>query len=200
MRVPVLARISVLIAAAAFVTAGTAAAQIGQGDGLLVFNGGYVTGSSAISGENIDGGIISFAYEKLDWSSPFSFGFSIAYTSVDGDSGSGSNRVRTSANSVPMYFGGKYWLGKSKVQGYLGVALGLYFSWLDKEYVETGDSYSSIETTGMGLGIPIGGTFSIGKTVFINANYTLNWLWDNEILKDDLLHAFNLGIGFKLGK
>ena len=49
MRVPVLARISVLIAAAAFVTAGTAAAQIGQGDGLLVFNGGYVTGSSAIA-------------------------------------------------------------------------------------------------------------------------------------------------------
>jgi hypothetical protein len=98
-----------------------------------------------------------------------------------------------------VYVGGKYWLGKSKIQGYLGAAIGVYFTWLDRQNVATGESFSSVEKTGFGLGVPIGGTFSIGETVFINANYTLNWLWENELLKNDLLHSFNLGLGYKFG-
>ena len=199
MRVCVLAKTLVFAISVTLLAAGTAVAQIGQGDGLLTFNGGYVTASSAATDQTIDGGMISLTYEKLDWENPVSFGINIGYASASGDSGSGSSRVETSTKSVPVYLGGKYWLGKSKIQGYLGVAIGVYFSWLNRENVATGESFSSVERTGFGLGVPIGGTFAIGETVFINANYTLNWLWENELLKDDLLHSFNLGLGFKLG-
>jgi hypothetical protein len=198
-RVCVLAKTLVVAMSVTLLAAGTAVGQIGQGEGLLTFNGGYVTASSAVTDRTIDGGVISVTFERLDWKSPFSVGFNIGYASASGDSGSGNSRVETSTNSIPVYVGGKYWLGKSKIQGYLGAAIGVYFSWLDREVVATGESFSSIEKTGFGLGVPAGGTFSIGETVFINANYTLNWLWDNELLKDDLLHSFNLGLGFKLG-
>jgi hypothetical protein len=198
-RVCVLAKTLVFAIGVTLLAAGTAVAQIGQGDGLLTLNGGYVLGSSAATDQTIDGGMISLTFEKLDSPSPISFGFNIGYASASGDSGSGTSRVETSTNSVPVYAGAKFWLGKSKIQGYLGVAIGMYFSWLNSEIVATGESFSSVEKTGFGLGVPIGGTFSIGETVFINANYTLNWLWDNELLKDDLLHSFNLGLGFKLG-
>jgi hypothetical protein len=200
MRVCVLAKTLMFAMSVTLLAAGAAVAQIGPGDGLLTINGGYVTGSSAATDQTIDGGMISLTYEKRDWSNPLSVVINIGYASASGDSGSGSSRVETSTNSIPVYFGGKYWLGKSKIQGYLGAAIGVYFSWLNREVVATGESFSSIEKTGLGLGVPIGGTFSIGETVLINANYTLNWLWENELIKDDLLHSFNLGLGFRLGK
>ncbi len=199
MRECVMAKTLVLVISMTLLAAGTAVAQVGQGDGLLILNGGYVTAASAATDQTIDGGMISLTYEMRDWANPVSFGFNIGYASASGDIGSGDSRVETSTHSIPFYFGGKYWMGKSKVQGYLGAAFGIYFSRLSREIVATGESFSSIEKTGLGLGVPIGGAFSIGETVFINANYTLNWLWENELLEDDLLHSFNLGLGFKLG-
>jgi outer membrane protein W len=195
----VFARTLLFTISVALLVAATAVAQIGPGDGLLTLNGGYVTASSAATDQTIDGGMMSLTFEKLDWANPVSLAFNIGYATASGDSGAGTSRVETSTNSVPVYVGGKYWLGKSKIQGYLGAAIGVYFTWLDRQNVATGESFSSVEKTGFGLGVPIGGTFSIGETVFINANYTLNWLWENELLKNDLLHSFNLGLGYKFG-
>jgi hypothetical protein len=84
----VLAPICIILAAITIMTAGSAAAQVSRGDGVLTFNGGYITGSSAITGNTVDGGLI---------------------------------------------------------------------------------------------------------------NLTSNWLWDNELIEDNVLHAFNLGVGFRLG-
>ena len=89
-------------------------------------------------------------------------------------------------------------MGKSKLQGYVGTALGIYFNWLQRENAISGQSNSSVAQADFGLGVPVGGTFSIGESVFINANYTLNWLWENDLFENNLLHAFNVGVGFKL--
>jgi hypothetical protein len=193
---------AIIISAVVSVVApfGTAEAQVIPGDGLLTVNGAYVFGTGAATGESIDGGGINLAYEKLDWNKPMSFGFSIGYTSATGDSGVAASRVKTSTNSVPLYLGGKYWLGQNKFQFYVGAALGVYFSWLKTEFVETGESSDSVGATGFGMGVPIGAAVSIGETVVINGNYTLNWMWSNDFFDNDLLHAFNIGLGFRLGK
>lgn len=192
----------VLTAVVALIGAATAQAQVEPGDGILTVSFGYSLAHTAASNDEVTGTRIGLAYEKLDWSAPGSFGFAIGYSSVQGedDVQPVSSRSRTSTESVPLYLGGKYWLGKSKIQGYLGVALGMYISWLEVTNAQTGEKISTDTTTGFGLGIPLGGTWSLGPTLLISANYTLNWLWDNEFFKDDLLHTVNLGLGFRLGK
>jgi hypothetical protein len=192
-------RTALMTAVLLLATTAVAKAQVTPGDELLILNAGYLTGTSAATDSTVDGAALTLTYEKLDWDKPLSFGFSIGYGTAQGDSGRGADRVEFSTNTVPFYMGGKYWLGKNKIQGYVGVAIGVYFSWLNAQHVDTGESYSSVGTTGLGLGVPLGGALSIGKSVFVNANYTLNWLWENDLFKDDLLHSFNVGIGLKLG-
>ena len=195
----VLLVVSLVIAAAIIFPLGTAQAQVSPGDGLLTINGGYITGTSAVTTETVDGNSIMFTYEKLSPVKPMSFGFSLGYSSGTSEATEGSSTLKTSTNSIPMFLGGKYWLGQSKFQFYLGAALGVYFSWLDTEIVETGESYDSVGTTGFGMAIPIGAAVSISEGVIINGNYTLNWLWSNEYFENDIVHAFNIGLGFKVG-
>lgn len=177
-----------------------ATAQITPGDGLIIFNGGYTTGKSAQTEQTISGGMISFTYEKLSFDKPLSFGMTLGYGNAHADSGSGAEKIERTINTIPFYLGGKYYLGKNKVQAYLGLALGLYFSWMTSQNVESEESWDSAGISGAGLGVPIGATLSLGETLFINANYTLNWLWSNDYFESDILHAFNLGLGFKVGK
>jgi hypothetical protein len=188
----------VLTAIALICLAGVATAQITPGDGLIIVNGGYSTGQVDVTDETIDGIIISATYEKLDWRKPISFGFNIGYSSMTFDTVEGTETVNREVRTFPMYVGGKGYLGKGRIQGYAGGALGLYFSSL--KTTVPGVFETTVSTTGFGLGVPIGGVLSISKGVFINLNYTLNWLWSNEFIKNDLLHTFNVGIGFNLGK
>ena len=108
--------------------------------------------------------------------------------------------MRATTNSIPFYLSGKYWLGQSKVQGFIGAGLGTYFTWATKEVDLTGESVSHFdEDPGLGLVSPIGLSWSISESMLLTGNYTFNWLWSNELLKNDALHAFRLGLGFNLG-
>ena len=40
----------------------------------------------------------------------------------------------------------------------------------------------------------------MGDTVFINADYFLNWMWSNDAFNSDLMYTALLGIGFNLSK
>ena len=173
---------------------------VSPGDGLLIFNGGYISGTAEYTGQSVDGGMLTFVYEKLDFAKPISFGVSLGYGTAQADSGAGLGYVKTTANTIPFFIGGKYWLGKGRLQPYFGLALGMYFTWLTEENVSTGESYDSAGIAGGGMSIPVGLALSIGKSLFINANYTLNWLWASDFFESDIVHAFNLGVGFKLGK
>lgn len=178
--------------------AGPAAAQITTGDGLITVNGGYVAGNAEINDQSIDGVVINVTYEKLDWQRPVSFGFNLGYSTISFEDTEDDELVSREIRTFPMYIGGKGWLGKGRVQGYLGAGLGLYFSSLRTTIGNT--SETTVSSTGFGLGIPVGGTFSISKGVYINLNYTLNWLWSSAYFKNDILHAVNVGLGFNLGR
>jgi hypothetical protein len=191
-------RVFLFAALAISLMAGTAAAQVSPGDGVIIVNGGYMAGKAEVTDESIDGVVISFAYEKLDWQRPVSFGFNLGYSAMSFENTENSENVSREIRTFPMYVGGKGWLGKGRIQGYLGAALGLYFSSL--RTTRANSSESTVSSTGFGMGIPVGGTLSISKGVFINVNYTLNWLWSNQYVKNDILHVVNVGLGFNLGK
>ena len=77
--------------------------------------------------------------------------------------------------------------------------MGLYFSTVELAVTQTGDEYATWGSSGWGLGVPAGATLFLSDTVFINAEYFLNWMWSNEAFDNDLMHWLVLGVGFSWG-
>ena len=188
----------------------SAHAGVKPGDGVLIVNVGYASGTSAITGESIDGGIIGLDYQKLGFGSSWSGGVSIGYGQVQQSvTGEDSEEISNTISTVPVYLGGKYWLGsgEGRFQGYLGLAFGMYFAQLETNvaaHIGPADepvsgSYTSETGLGFGLGVPVGIALSLGDSILLTANYTLNWLWGNEFLENDILNSVSLGIGFTFG-
>jgi hypothetical protein len=75
----------------------------------------------------------------------------------------------------------------------------VYFSSLNVTTEAASESYTALSTSGWGLGIPLGVAFNVSEKVYINAGYTLHWLWDNQALDNDLIHVVGAGLGIQLG-
>ena len=185
-------------------------AGVKPGDGLLILNVGYAMATSKSTGDAIDGAFFGLDYQKLDWNKPVSGGFSIAYGEIhESISGADSTEADITVSTVPVYLGGKYWLGSGdgRLQGYLGLAFGTYFSQLKTSVTSTvgiqdetySGSFTSETALGFGLGVPVGVALSLGESLLLTANYTLNWLWENEFLDNDILNSFSLGVAFRFG-
>ncbi|MDX1440515.1 MAG: hypothetical protein R3284_11490, partial [Rubricoccaceae bacterium] len=160
-------------------SAGVAQAAMTPGKGALFVNAGYATGKSAITGDNLDGGFVSLEFEKMDWANPVTGGFTIGYGQIRESVGADSTDYTIS--SVPVLFGGKYWLGGGPLQGFIGISFGMYFSRLETTHTSpvsgASTDYSSETTLGFGLAFPLGLSLSIGDTLMLNAGYVINWLW-----------------------
>jgi hypothetical protein len=182
--------------------AGIATAGIGPGDNVISFNLGYAAGKAAVSGTTVDGPVFAFNYEAMAWDKPIAFLISIAYSEVsreESGSGTTTNPTTRHIETLPIYLGAKGYLGKGAFQGHLGASLGLYYSTVETTVTRTGEDYSSWGVSGWGLGVPLGVTVMIGDTVFLNAEYFLNWMWNNDAFENDLLHMVFLGVGFAWG-
>jgi hypothetical protein len=191
-----------LVAMSFLFFAGIATAGIGPGDNVISFKIGYATGKAAVSGVTVDGPVFAFNYEKMAWDKPVAFLLSIGFSEVSKEeSGSGSTTRPTTRQieTWPIYLGAKGYLGQGAFQGHLGATLGLYYSTVETTVTRTGEEYASWGASGWGLGVPLGVTALIGDTVFINAEYFLNWMWSNDAFDNDLLHTFLLGVGFTWG-
>ena len=186
-------------AAFLFLAAGESVAIVEPGDGLLWFNVGYSAGTTAEQAKDVDGAVAGIGFEKLDWDKPLSFGVGIAYSEISDERTEGNRTINTTVATVPINLGAKYWLGRGKVQGYLGAYLGLYYSEIRRTVIETDSEFTSLGYTGGGMSFPLGGALSLGETLLLNASYTLNWMWSNEAFDSDLLHAVMVGLGINLG-
>ena len=188
---------------AIMVSVGSAHAGVKPGDGILFLNVGYANGKSTVSGNNLDGGVFGFDYEKMDWGNPVSGGIMAGYSKIH--ESVSSDTTDYTITTMPIFLGGKYWFGKDKIQGYVGAAFGMYFAKLEASASTVvagkpvGGSYTSETGLGVGLGIPVGVAFSVGKTVMLSANYMLNWLWDNKFLDNDIINSASAGVIFRFG-
>jgi len=180
---------------------GAAKAQIEFGNSNLIFNAGWLSGTLAGSGESASGNIVSITYENVGAPGGSAGFFSVGYGEISADQIDSitSDTITRSVTTIPVYLGGKKYFGTSKLQFHVGVSFGIYFSTLTTSDKITGEDYSSWSTTGFGMGFPIGLTLTLGKTLFVNGEYVLNWTWSNEALKSDILNAVVVGLGFRWG-
>ena len=175
------------------------AAGFGPGESMLWLNGGGVLGTSEYSGARINGPHLSIGYEQMDPEKPISVGFNFGYLTVK-DEGVAHPDTMTGRdiNSAPLYLGGRGWLGKGTFQGYGGLALGVYIT-TTKTHFATKPTATVVQT-GFGMGVPLGLTISLSKTFALNFNYTLNWLWSDNAIQDNIIHSLNGGIGIRINE
>jgi hypothetical protein len=188
-----------IVAALLLSAGGASAAGIGPDDSMLWLNGGAVAGNSEYSGARINGPHLSIGYEQMDPEKPFSVGFNFGYLTVK-DEGVAHPDTMTGRDisSAPLYLGGKGWLGKGTFQGYGGLALGVYITTTKTNFATKPSD--TVVRTGFGMGVPIGFTISLGKMFALDFNYTLNWLWSNNAIQDNIVHSLNGGIGIKINE
>ena len=184
---------------AVLASAGSATAQVAPSDRLFSVVGGYASGKSALTGSTIDGGGVLFTFETLQGVRPVSILFSFGYSSLSSDEQDPNQRVKSSTSTVPIYLGTKYWVGKGKVQGYVGAAVGIYFSTANTTVISTDETFTSFQTSGAGLGVPLGLSAALTEGVLLTGGVSLNWMWGNEFFENDLLYSANLGLVFKMG-
>ena len=189
----------IVIVAILSLSSGSAAAQVVSGDGLFTATGGYGFGTSSATGDDVDGGSVTFGFEKLGRSRPLSFVWSFGYSSLSSEEQQANQVIKRSTSTWPFYFGGKYWIGQGKVQGYAGAALGVYFSTLSTTVIETSETYASVQTSGLGLGVPLGLSVALSEKVLLVGGVALNWMWGNEFFDNDMLYSVNVGLAFRTG-
>lgn len=88
----------------------------------------------------------------------------------------------TELESIPIFFSGKYFIGKEKWRGYLKGSAGA--NWIV--------DYKVGFLSGLGIGVD----YPINQKLYINAEYEFN-LWQNDFYGIRYLQSANLGIGFK---
>jgi hypothetical protein len=196
-------RIAFLWALAILVSVGGAHAEVKSGDTVLFVNAGYVSGRSSISGDNIDGAGVSLEALSLVGEKSLSAGFVVGYGQIQQSVAEDSTRRDYTISTLPILLGGKLWIGRGAIQGYVGLAFGAYFGHLESTLSSTAEvgagDLTSKSTVGFGVGVPLGAALSLGESIVLSANYTFNWFADNEFLEDDLLNTVSVGVGFKFG-
>ncbi len=123
-----------------------------------------------------------------------SFGLSLAYAVMEGQENEAGVPVKRRVSSMPAYLLLRYWIGEGDLRGYVGGAVGVYISFLDTTDL-TDNKQRTDGMSGLALAVPVGFVVPVGERAFLNFNYTLNWLVDNDYM-NGAVHTFGLGLGF----
>lgn len=175
-------------------------AQLRSQSKLLLFNATYGSGKDALTNETIDGWGVSAAFEaqRGNHSIGFAFGWigfnEIPVANTPPATPENPQPQVTGIDVYPAYLTGKYFLGGQQARVYLGVGLGAYTA---KERRCSDLLCSTFVTGGVALGLPMGFYIFPSEDFFFNVGYVFNWL-SNSVLKDNIGHVINLGVGFQL--
>lgn len=154
-----------------------------------LFNLGYA--SMQPEGEDVDlnGFTANFQYEYLNGGQFLAYGLSVSYAE-----GTGSN---TTANykyhSWPVTFMLKGFVGGDKVRGYLKGQAGFQSTTARKEGPNL---ITEAWDTGLTAGGGVGGNFAINDRLFVNLEYTANWI-DSDFYDTQLIHTIQVGLGIQ---
>jgi len=190
-----LKRLSLIILVVA-ASAGNADAVVGVSGFWLTGTGSYVLGKSEQSGQTIDGAAFALTLEGMRGTDrPLSFGLSLAYAAMEGEENNAGLVTKRTVESMPLYLFLRTWFGEDDVKGYIGGGVGVYISYLESTS-SNNDRTTITGQSGVAFAIPAGFVYSLNERVFLNLNYTLNWLVSNDYLQNGIINSFGLGLGF----
>ena len=193
--------ITALTCLALLALATSALAQVRGDAHLLTINGSYALAKSVRTDDTNDGAGFNFGYEKVarsrEWTIGGGFGMikSSENFTLGTDDGDLDIEARYTDWMVSV-FGRIYISPKSALNPYLGFGLGISFMGVSLN-TETDDISDS--SNGVALSVPLGLQWFIGETFLLNANYTFNYLANNEYIDGNIMHTFHLGFGVQMG-
>ena len=194
--------ITALTCLALLALATSALAQVRGDAHLLTINGSYAQAKSVRTDDTNDGAGFNLGYEKVarsrEWTIGGGFGMiksseNFILATDDGD----LDIEARYTDWMVSAFGRIYIAPKSALNPYLGFGLGISFMGVSLN-TETDDISDS--SNGVALSVPLGLHWFIGQTFLLNANYTFNYLANNEYIDGNIMHSFNLGFGVQMGR
>jgi len=189
----------ILLAALAglMVSAGGALAQYRDKAELLTLGAGAIKSNIEECGKSLTGNAANFTFEKVLSGGQLSVGIAIPVIIADetvvvpeGDS------TNISFRGTPFLLTCKYNLLNGRFAAYAGAGIGVHWSSM-KTNAGTVDEVSE-NYTGMALGIPVGIAYFLSEGLYLQGIYSLSYMSTTPI-RDNLAHAFMLGLGFQWG-
>jgi hypothetical protein len=177
---------------------GQTLAQYDPGSSFMILNFGWTMANPDGVDADIDGNTFSLSYEKTDFEGVWSLGFALAYSKMSADSVTANGQSLDRLNKLgyevlPISVFCKAMFGSEKLRAYVGAGLGIHFS--NITYFTNNVQVTAFES-GILLSGLAGGYFFISESVFLNANYSLNWM-NNSYYENSMAHNINLGLGFQ---
>lgn len=174
------------------------AAELRQGATILTMDGSFVSMVTDPAAQTSygSGGILS--YEKLSSNANWTAGFRFHYFKVQEDyKGPEDQSVHGEYNDILLQLTGRYFLElHPRLKGYAGVGMGFKFTTFT---ITTDGSPFEDNESNFSLSLPVGVDAYLTNDIFINLNYTFNFLATTSYLRHDIVNSFQAGIGFQFG-
>ncbi len=191
-------RIACMTLVILLLAAGNASADLRPGTSLLTIDGSYVGMVTSPAAQTSFGPGGTLSWEKVSSNANWTAGFRFHYFTVEEDyTGPEEQDIHGEYNNILLQLTGRYFLDFSGTfHGYAGVGFGFRFA----TYTITtdGDPYEDSENS-FSLSLPIGVDIHLTDHVFLNLNYTFNYLSDTSYLRHDIVNSYQAGIGFQWG-
>lgn len=183
---------------AVLLSARDASADLRKGSSMLVAKGSYVwmvNSPSEQSNSGVGGGL---SWEKLSSNGDWTAGLMFDYFKSDEDYlGPNMEEVSAEYRNILFHVKARYFLdANATFKFYTGISLGFRFA--TYELITDGVPFEDSESN-FSLGIPLGLDIFLGDSLFLDLNYTFNFLSSTSYLKHDIVNAANVGIGFQWG-
>jgi hypothetical protein len=161
-------------------------------ESIVTLSGGYSFANIEDTDTKGTGWRINGLYEFNPTGSMFAHGISFGYINLSASEGIGSQTIKNTINSFPLYYAPKVMFGSDKFKFFIKGALGMQFAGLKREGAVTLSDVDFGFYGGGGAGIMI----FIKENVFINGEYEIAWA-SNNWYKDGWISTASGGIGFK---
>jgi hypothetical protein len=161
-------------------------------ENMVTLSGGYSFAKIENSDVKGTGWRINGLYEFNPKSGILVHGISFGYINVSSTEGTGLNSIKSTVNSLPIYYAPKVMLGKGKFKVFIKGAIGTQIAFLRKEGVVSLSDHDSGFYGGGGGGI----MFFLKENIFINAEYEIAWA-SNHFYQDGWMNTAGGGIGYK---
>ena len=148
-------------------------------ENMITLSGGYSFAKIDEHDTKGTGWRINGLYELNPMGGNFAHGVSFGYISLSASEGIGSQTIKSSVNSFPIYYAPKYMFGSEKIKAFVKGALGMQFAGLKREGLISLSDNDFGFYGGGGAGIMI----FLKENIFINAEYEIAWAsnsWYND--------------------